>query len=233
MQEWGWGQGRCGPMNPPELLSRLVRNLAETDDGRPLLTRLCEACVDTFQAQGGALTVSAGRGEQAAVSTPGVFEDLEPLQEVLGEGPVHQAMADDRVVAVRIGSLVDEYPVFSQLTGAVGGEATLYAVPMRGEGRVVGALSMYVTADPRARSSEDLQFVADAVGTILLGNAELLDWSERSPFHLATGMVVAQLGIGPDDASAMIRAHAFSRSTSLLSAAQDVLERRVTFSYDD
>jgi hypothetical protein len=211
----------------------LVRKLVESDDSRPLLPRLCEACVDTFQAQGGALTVSAGPGEQAAVSTPGVFEDLEPLQEVLGEGPVNQAMVEDRLVVVRIGTSVDEYPVFSQLTGSVGHDATLYAVPVRGEGRVVGAFSLYVSADPRDRSSEALQFVADAVGTVLLGNAELLDWSERSPFHLATGMVVAQLGIGPDDASAMIRAHAFSQSTSLLSAARDVLERRVTFSYDE
>ena len=219
-------------MDPPELLSMLVRNLAEADDDRPLLTRLCEACVDTFQAQGGALTVSAGPGEQAAVSTPGVFEDLEPLQEVLGEGPVPQAMAEDRLVSAPIGTWVDDYPVFSQLTGSVGDEATLYAVPMRGEGRVVGAVSLYVTADVRAHSPEGLQLVADAVGAVLLGNAELLDWSERSPFHLATGMVVAQLGIAPDDASAMIRARAFSRSTSLLSAARDVLERRVTFSYD-
>ncbi|MGI5188196.1 ANTAR domain-containing protein [Promicromonospora sp. CA-289599] len=220
-------------MDPPELLSVLVRNLAETGDDRPLLMRLCEAWVDTFQAQGGALTVSAGPGEQTAVSTPGVFEELEPLQEVLGEGPVHQAMAEDRLVVVRIGTLVDEYPVFSQLTRSVGGGALLYAVPVRDEGLVVGAFSLYVTADPRARSAEGLQFVADAVGAVLLGSTELLDWSERNPFHLATGMVVAQLGIGPDDASAMIRAHAFSRSTSLLSAARDVLERRVTFSYDE
>jgi hypothetical protein len=220
-------------MDPPELLSMLVRKLAESDDSRPLLTRLCEAYVHTFQAQGGALTVSAGPGEQAAVSTPGVFEGLEPLQEVLGEGPVPQAMAEDRLVGVRIGTSVDEYPVFSQLTGSVVGEPTLYAVPMRGDGRVIGAISLYVTAQPQARSPEGLQVVADAVGAVLLGNAELLDWSERSLFHLAVGMVVAQLGIGPDDASAMIRARAFSRSTSLLSAAQDVLERRVTFSYDE
>lgn len=220
-------------MDPPELLGMLVRSLAETDSDHSLLTRLCEACVDTFQAQGGALTVSAGPGEQAAVSTPGAFEDLEPLQEVLGEGPVHQAMAEERPVVVRVGAPVDEYPVFSQLAEPVGGEVTLYAVPIRGDGRVIGALSLYVTADPHARSAEDLQFVADAVGTVLLGNTELLDWSARGPFHLATGMVVAQLGVRPDDASAMIRAHAFSRSASLLSVARDVLERRLTFSYDE
>jgi hypothetical protein len=220
-------------MDPPELLSMLVRTFAETDGDRPLLTRLCEACVGIFDAQGGALTVLAGPGEQAAASTPGVFEDLEPLQEVLGEGPVPQAMAEDRLVGVRIGTLLDEYPVFSQLTGSVSGEPTLYAVPMRGEGRVIGAISLYVTAHPQARSSEDLQLVADAVGAVLLGNADQLDWSERNPFYLATGMVVAQLGVRPADASAMIRARAFSRSTSLLSAARDVLERRVMFSYDE
>ncbi|MEU4387985.1 GAF domain-containing protein [Promicromonospora sp. NPDC023805] len=220
-------------MDPPELLSMLVRNLAETDDDRPLLTRLCEACVDTFDAQGGALTVSAGPGEQAAVSTPGAFEDLEPLQEVLGEGPVPQAMAEDRLVDVRIGTLVDEYPVFSRLTESVAGDPTLYAIPMRGDGRVIGAISLYVTAHPQDLSREGLQLVADAVGAVLLGNADLLDWSERSPFHLAIGMVVAQLGVSPGDASAMIRARAFARSTSLLSAAQDVLERRVTFSYEE
>jgi hypothetical protein len=220
-------------MDPPELLSVLVRSFAETDTERPLPARLCEACVGAFRAQGGALTVAAAPGERVAVSAPGAFGHLEPLEEVLGEGPVHQAMVEDRLVAMRIGALVDEYPVFSHLAGSIGGEATLYAVPMRAEGRIVGVLSLYVTAEPQARSPEDLQFVADAVGTSLWGNPELLDWSERTPFHLATGMVVAQLGVRPDDALAVIRARAFSRSTSLRSVAQDLLERRVTFSPDD
>jgi hypothetical protein len=217
-------------MDPPELLSVLVRSFAETDAERPLPMRLCEACVGTFQAQGGALTVSAAPGERVAVSTPGAYEQLEPLQDVLGEGPVHQAMAEDRLVAMRIGTLVDEYPVFSQLAGSVDGDATLYAVPMRTGGRVAGVLSLYAPSDREGGASEDLQFVADAVGVSLLGNAELLDWSDRTPLHLATGMVIAQLGLRPHDAVAVIRAHAFSRSRSLRSVAEDVLGRRVTFS---
>lgn len=220
-------------MDPPELLGLLVQSFAETDVDRPLPMRLCEACVDIFGAQGGALTVSAVPGERAAVSTPGTFDQLEPLQEVLGEGPVHQAMAENRLVAVRLGRMAGEYPVFSHLAGAFGGGAVLHVAPMRVEGRVVGALSLYVAGDATVRGPENLQFLADAVGVALLGNVESLDWSESARFHQATGMVVAQLRVPPEDASALIRAHAFSRSASLPSVARDVLERRVTLSHDE
>jgi hypothetical protein len=214
------GRGGDGRLDPTELLSLLARSL-------------CEACVDILRAEGGALTISGGEGERFAVSTPGAFEQLEPLQELLGEGPVHRAMAEDRLVVMHVDGVVDEYPVFSQLAGTVGGEVTLYAVPMRAGGRVFGVFSLYVTAEPQARSPEDLQFLADAVGASLLGDADSLDWSERAEIHQATGMVVVQLRLHPDDALAVIRAHAFSRSTSLLSVAQDVLERRLTFSLDE
>ncbi|MCA5893998.1 GAF and ANTAR domain-containing protein [Isoptericola sp. NEAU-Y5] len=220
-------------MEPTQLLSLLARSLAKVDTDRPLAMRLCEACVDILRAQGGALTVSAVPGERLAVSTPGAFEQLEPLQEVLGEGPVHQAMSEDRLVVMHVDGVTDDYPVFSQLAGTVGGQVMLYAVPMRAGGRVVGVFSLYVTADPQDRSSEDLQFLADAVGASLLGDADSLDWSERAQIHQATGMVTAQLRVPPEDALAVLRAHAFARSTSLLSVALDVLERRLTFSLDE
>lgn len=219
-------------MDVPQLLSVLARSLAKDTD-HPWAMRLCEACVDALGAQGGALTVVGGPGERAAVSTPGAFEGLEPLQEVLGEGPVPQAMAEDRPVVTRLGTAVDEYPVFSQLAGPAGGDVTLYAVPMRAGGHFVGVLSLYVTDDPHARSAQDLRFLADIVGASLLGDTELLDGSERSWLHRAVGMVIAQLGIGVEDAFAVIRANAFSRSRSLRSVAEDVLERRLTFSLDE
>ncbi|WP_344249767.1 GAF and ANTAR domain-containing protein [Isoptericola hypogeus] len=219
-------------MDPTELLGLLARSLARVDADRPLPLRLCEACVEILRAQGAALTV-ATPGDRLAVSTPGAFEQLEPLQEVLGEGPVHQAMAEDRPVVVRIDGGSNDYPVFSQLAGSVGGDVTIHAVPMRAGGRVVGVISLYVTAGRLARSADDVQFLADAVGTSLLGDVETLDWSERSRVHQATGMVVAQLKIPPDDALAVIRAHAFARAATLQSVADDVLHRRLTFSHDE
>jgi hypothetical protein len=216
-----------------ELLSLLVRSLAKGETDRPWLMRLCEACVETLEAQGGAFTVLAGPGEWAAVSTPGRFEELEPLQEVLGEGPVHQAMAHDRLVVTSLNDLVDDYPVFSRLAGPAEGETTLYAVPMRASGQVVGAFSLYVTDGAQFCGPEELQLLADAAGATLLGSADCLDWSESNLFQRAIGMVVAQLGVRPDDASAVIRARAFSRSTSLQSVVSDVLEHRLTFSLDE
>ncbi|MEU4364228.1 ANTAR domain-containing protein [Promicromonospora sp. NPDC023987] len=218
-------------MNAPQLLSMLARSLAKAETDRTWTMRLCEACVDASGAQGGALTVAAGPDDRVAVSTPGTFEDLEPLQEVLGEGPVHQAMAEDQLVVMRTDEVVDEYPVFSQLAGSVGGEVTLYAVQMRAAGSVVGVLSLYVT-DAQTRSAKDLQVLADITGAYLLANAEFLDWSERALLHRAAGMVIAQLGIRTEDAFAVIRAKAFVRSTSLRSVAVDVLERGLTFSCD-
>ncbi|MFI2364094.1 GAF and ANTAR domain-containing protein [Promicromonospora sp. NPDC019610] len=207
-------------------MSLLARSFDDTDANRPLPVRLCDACVDTFRAQGGALTVLIAAGDQVAVSTPGAFEQLEPLEEVLGEGPVHRALAENRPVVMRLGAMVDEYPVFSHLAGLAGADATIHAVPMRVGSRVVGALSLYALPGQNGRRVADLQFAADVVGADLLRNAGLLSWPEKAPFHQATGMVAVQLGIRPDDASALIRARAFRRSTSLLTVAQEVLERR-------
>jgi hypothetical protein len=218
-------------MDPPQLLDLLARSLANGTDS-PWATRLCDACVDVLRAQGGALTVSIDPDERVAVSTPGVFEKLEPLQEILGEGPAPRAMAEDRLVVTHLGSMVEEYPVFSQLAGSLGVDATLYAAPMRASGRVIGVLSLYVTDDPQARSAQDVQILADIVAASLVGNAELLDWSDRAWLHRASGMVIAQLGVSPDDALAVIRANAFSRSASLRSVAVEVLERRLTFAPD-
>ncbi|MEU4385483.1 GAF domain-containing protein [Promicromonospora sp. NPDC023805] len=219
-------------MDPTQLLASFARSLAKADIERPLSMRLCEACVDTFRAQGGALTLSTASGERVAVSTPGVFEELEPLQKILGEGPVQRAMAEDRLVVMHIDG-ADEYSVFSQLAESAGGAVTLYAVPMRAGGGVVGAFSLYVTADPEGRSAQDLQFIADAVAASLYEDGGGPDWTEDDQLNQAIGMVAAQLWVSPDDALVVIRAHAFSRSTSLLSVVADVHDRRLVFSHEE
>lgn len=219
-------------MDPTNLLTSFARSLAKADMEHSLPMRLCEACVDTLRAQGGALTVRTAPGEQVAVSTPGSFEELQRLEVILGEGPVHQAMSEDRLVVLRIDGR-DEYSVFSQLAEPVGGEVTLYAVPMRAGGRVVGAFSLYVTTGPRARSAANLQFLADAVAASLYEDVGKLDSSEDDQLNQAVGMVAAQLWVSPDDALAVIRAHAFSRSSSLRSVVVDVHERRLAFSHDE
>jgi hypothetical protein len=80
------------------------------------------------------------------------------------------------------------------------------------------------------------QFLADAVGAALLSeppdgtqSAEDGPWSARSEIHQATGMVVAQLALLPEDALAILRAHAFAHDTSLAEIAHLVVTRRLDF----
>jgi hypothetical protein len=231
-QTVGRGEAR---VNPSELMSRLARSLAAGDAAVPMPRRLCQACVDILDGQGGTLTVSAVPGERVVVSTEQVFADLESLQEVLGEGPVQQALDLDQVVISRVQDSPNPFPVFAeQASRAFDDSLTVYAVPMRVGTRTIGVLSLYVTGTDRTtRSIDDLQFLADAVGISLIGDMDALDWSQEARIHQATGMVAAQLRISPADALAVLRAHAFARETDLRAVADDVLARRMAFSHDD
>jgi ANTAR domain len=54
----------------------------------------------------------------------------------------------------------------------------------------------------------------------------------RAEIHQATGMVLAQLGVGAQEAMARMRAHAFAEERLLVDVARDVVTRRLHFSPD-
>lgn len=218
-------------MRPHELLGLLAQTLASADAELPLAARLCRASVEVLHGQGGTLTAAAVPGDRVTVSTSGEFAAIEALQEVLGEGPVQQALDDDAVVVVNIEDSPNRFPVFAQeAVKAVGGPLTVYAAPMHAGARVVGVLSLYVTAEGLARTLEDLQFLADAVGASLMSELDTFDWTQNARVHQATGMVTAQLRVAPDDALVVLRAHAYALDSDLAQVADDVLRRRTTFS---
>ena len=55
-------------------------------------------------------------------------------------------------------------------------------------------------------------------------------WLSRDTIHQATGMVVAQLRVSPEDALAVLRAHAYGQQATLSEIASAVVDRRVKFS---
>jgi AmiR/NasT family two-component response regulator len=76
------------------------------------------------------------------------------------------------------------------------------------------------------------------VGVAIAGGisgADDLDerWLARDRVNQACGMVVAQLGIAPADALAVLRAHAYAHDTSLAAIAHQVLSRELDFSAPD
>lgn len=223
-------------MNTSELLGLFARTLSTVDADLSVAARMCRACVTVLGAQGGTLTLSAGPGEQLTVTTSDrTAAEIESLQEVLGEGPGRQALLDDRIVVAPLRDAPvadDEFPVFSHLAGTVGGPAWWYAVPVRVAGQAVGVLGLYVTAEHLARGLEDAQFLADAVGTAVLADADQLGGASRARVQQAMGMVAALLRIPPPDALVVLRAHAFSEGVTLQDVADAVVSRRLTFTDD-
>jgi AmiR/NasT family two-component response regulator len=55
----------------------------------------------------------------------------------------------------------------------------------------------------------------------------------RRIVHQATGMVLAQLHLSPDDARLVIQGHAFATDRSMMDVAQDVIDGRIRFSNQD
>lgn len=250
-------------MDSAEILALLARTLARGQTAgqtaRPLAARLCDACTEILGAEGGMLTLSSATERMTArtgESADSAFAQIEDLQLVLGEGPAELAFTEGRTVITRLDGQSDgggnggghgdsaeqdtaAFPVFATMAATIKGPLTVYAVPMRPSGRVVGVLTLYLPQGQLARPLEEAEFLADAAGAALLGDPDTAEissqqsWPQRALVHQATGVVVAQLGIAPADALAVLRAHAFGRASTLESVVDDLLARRLSFSYDD
>jgi hypothetical protein len=90
---------------------------------------------------------------------------------------------------------------------------------------------------PLLLDQKEAMILIDAVGVALVNGtpadpgltAEPATWPVRAKMHQATGMVMAQLFISPDDALALLRAHAFAHDISLAEVSELVVSRRLDF----
>lgn len=226
----------------PGILAQLARAVVDEDSETPLPLRLCRTFVAIVDAEGGAITLAYTQPERVTLcATNATADRLEDLQEVLGEGPGHDAYTSGQIVeAVLDGEQTQRWPMFAQTARSAVGEAALYAFPMRSGSEVIGVITLYQAARrPLQQERADAQFLADAVGAAIVrdsgsrGDLSSESWMVRDKIHQATGMVVAQLAIGPEDALALIRAYAFSEDMGLGSLAIEVIERRRNFSLDN
>lgn len=137
---------------------------------------------------------------------------------------------------VRTGQGERRWPEFEQQVLSDVGAVRMLAVPIHPDHDVLGVLTFYTHAEQGSELDTDVaQFLADAVGVSLLRESQWRvnetsgPWASRSQVHQATGMVIAQLQIPSEDAIALLRAHAFASSTSLLEVSEAVLRRELDF----
>lgn len=224
---------------PRDLLAQLARSLSSGPAEGTLALRLCAAAIAILGATGASMTfASADPGRTVVAASDQVADAFEQLQDVLGEGPGLQAHRDGRAVVLALGSSSQDSAMFAEEAGRTHAGHTIYALPMRPFGQAFGVLMLY-TAPGRwlARSTADGQFLADAIGAAVLRYPDTDDlsqaWVPRARIHQATGMLIAQLGTGPEDALALLRARAFADSISLDEMAAQVVDGVVLFSASD
>ena len=230
----------------PEVLTRLAQQVALERPGDPLPARMCRACARVLGAGGAALTLANNDPERWVLfASDERAARLEDLQEVLGEGPSTDSYRTGELVEAQLGTgAPSRWPHLSDAARQAFGPLDVMAVPIHPDTEVLGVLTLYQDRGQRLLYGHaTCQLLADSLGAALLHSPELagrdLDdhsadpWTDRARVHQATGMVVAQLAVGPDDAMALLRAHAFAHGATLGQIADQVLARDLDFTRTD
>jgi hypothetical protein len=176
-------------------------------------------------------------------ATDDVATRVDEIQFDLSEGPCWTALATDAPVLET--DLVQRpnsaWPAFNE---AVRSEpvGAVFAFPVAFGPFPLGAVDVYV---PQPATIDDdavrqTRTLASAVGRRVLRRAlrsiaeedeALLDRSpsSRRVVHQATGVVLAQLDISPEDAYLLLQGHAFARRTTMRRVAEEILDGTVRF----
>jgi hypothetical protein len=220
-----------------EILVRLATLAAANATHADLAGRLCAASQLILGADGATVTVENSTANRTTLcATDRVMTRLEDLQDVTGEGPCLDAFRYSTHFSLALDNQPNlRWPEFTRLAWQAVGALNMYSFPMRPNGETFGVISVYL-ADGRELPEpvDSAQFVADAVGAALLRDpaAEGFGegaWASRAQIHHASGMVSAQLGLPPNDALAILRAHAFAHNVTLAETARQVVDRELDF----
>lgn len=227
------------------MLSGLAATLAKLPADRAQTWRLGEAMRRMLDADGVAITLEYLSDSRTTIcSSDDVAGSLESLQEVTGEGPGYEAARVDAIVVAELDGRDDgRWPMLAHAVDERYGPLSLHAVPVHGDGDLSGVATLYTRPHrPLAEPHGRVVFLANAVGAALLVDAALQPdgqphlgdaWSSRSVVHQATGMVMAQVRVTPEDALALLRGQAYATGTEIGEVAARVVGRQINFSNFD
>ena len=228
-------------------------------DGRALARRICTACVAGINVDGAAMSLLTGSVHRETLSaTDATAATLEDLQFTLGEGACLEAASTGSPVLVSdihdLGRSA-RWPVFAAAVAEQTGVRALFALPLQLGTINIGVLDLYRDTPGPLLGHElrDMVAATDTVLLMMLGSHAHADpdddpaltngsrqdrqreeglWIDRAEVHQATGMVLVQLDVPPEDAFARLRAYAFARRRPLSEVARDVVARRLVFTED-
>ncbi|MDO0913330.1 GAF and ANTAR domain-containing protein [Streptomyces sp. DT2A-34] len=207
--------------------------------------RLCDVAVELLPVTGASVSLhSDGMPVQLGASSAQAAFVTE-IQATLGDGPCQSAAQSGAPVLacdLTAGRDVLRWPVFAQQATAAGVRA-VYSMPLGNDTVCVGTLDLYrdTPGDLTDRDLRTARLVAGMMTVALMALPRAEDagdqdeqWlsglaADHDQVYQATGMIMAQLGVGTDEALARLRAHAFADGSTALDAARDVVEHRLRF----
>jgi hypothetical protein len=207
------------------------------------LDRLCSVLARVLPASGVGLSLLTDDNDGGTVAASDArSRTLEELQFTLGEGACMDAARTGRPVLVPDMTATGQtarWPIYASAVVEQAGVGAIFALPLQWATINLGVLDLY-RREPGSLPPAQLRDAlgaADMAALMLLGlrtdagEDQTWDrsWGNRVEIHQATGMVVAQLGVGATDAFARLRAYAFAEHRLLGDVARDVVARRLRF----
>lgn len=223
------------------LQTAVITALNDRADTLDPLKRICRACTQLLPVDGASVSLMTGaQHRETLYASDPVIERIEALQFTLGEGPCFEAFHTDRPVLVPdlAEASTGAWPVFAAQV-AEEHVAAIFAFPLHSGAARFGAIDMYRRTAGWLRPAElstALQ-VADIATTALLGpdaTGGVPDegWftalpANREAVHQATGMLIAEFGIAPEQALARLRGYAFVSGRLVDDVAADLVTRQL------
>jgi hypothetical protein len=222
------------------------------DSATSMADRLCHACVDLLDVDGAAISLMLeGSSQGTFASSDGLSRQVDELQFTFGEGPCMDAARDGGPVFAEDLADVGEtrWPAFAGSVLDLGIGA-VFALPIRLANSGVGVLDLYrrtsggllgnslvgglMAAELAALPL--LEMISAEAELQALGSTEPA-WKQlrslaRVEVYQATGMVMVQLGVGPAEALARLRAHAFASGLTASQVAWAIVERELSLEAD-
>jgi hypothetical protein len=199
--------------------------------------RLCALCVQVTGVAGAALSVGTDGTRSTVCATDDLSDQIEELQDTIGEGPSVEALQTGFTVLIRDLSASDgRWPGFTPAAAELGVRG-IFAFPLRMGAARLGVLSLHRTEPGPLDDDQfrDAWVLAEAATVLLMLTspdgepAEASDWvlGDRSRFRPEVHQAMVHLDVGPRDAFSRICAHAFATNTPIGVVAAEIVARRL------
>ncbi|MDN3023571.1 GAF and ANTAR domain-containing protein [Streptomyces sp. S.PB5] len=246
MERRGWGaSGEGDRARVTAVIAEGVRGAAPAE----MPGRLCDVAVTLLPVTGASVSLRSNGLPVQLSSSSHQAARLADIQATLGDGPcLHAARLGAPVLAADLTEGRDNrrWPVFAQQAIAVG-VAAVYSIPLGNDAVCVGTLDLYRDT-PGELTNRELRTAQLVAGVITVALMALPHGDDNGPggdepwlsglatdydeVYQAIGMIMAQLGVGSEEALARLRAHAFAHNRTALEVARDVVSHRKRFDRD-